>query len=108
MNQTNPTFVLRGRIDHIQLHEGKYFHVVTTPAPDAYSKPSRYKLASSQQLGNEGSEITVQVTVSGSVFEKQYRDKQSGIQKIYHEANVYMNAVPATPQQVQQVTSKTA
>lgn len=107
MNQ-NPTFILKGRIDHIQLHEGRYFHVVTTPAPDAYTKPSRYKLSSRQQLGTEGAEITVQVTISGSVFEKSYRDKQTGIQKVYHEANVYMDAVPATPQQVQQTTSKTA
>lgn len=102
----NPTFILKGRIDHIQLHEGRYFHVVTTPAPDAYSKPSRYKLASKNQLGQEGQEITVQVTVSGSVYEKQYTDRNTGIKKTFHEPNVYMEAVPATPQQVQQTVSK--
>lgn len=108
MNQTNPTFILKGRIDHIQMHEGRYFHVVTTPAPDAYSKPSRYKLASRQQLGTEGAEVTVQVTISGSVYEKNYRDKNTGIQKVFHEANVFMDAVPATPQQVSQTLSKSA
>lgn len=94
MNHQNPTFTLRCRIDHIQLHEGAYYHVVTTPAPDAYSKPSRYKLRSRQQLGTEGAEITVTVTISGSVYEKNYRDKHSGINKVFHEANVFMDATP--------------
>lgn len=101
---SNPTFVLKGRIDHIQMHEGNYFHVVTTPAPDAYSKPSRYKLRSRQQLGTEGAEVTFQVTVSGSVYEKNYRDKNTGINKVFHEANVFMDAVPASSQQVQQLS----
>lgn len=104
----NPTFQLKGRVDFVQLHEGSYFHTVTTPAPDAYSKPSRYKLRSPQQLGSVGAEITVDVTISGSVYEKNYRDKQTGINKIFHEANVYMDASPVKISGLQQPASKSA
>lgn len=104
----NPTFVLKARVDHVQLHEGAFYHVVTTPAPDAYSKPSRYKLRSKDQLGTVGAEITVDVTVSGSVYEKNYRDKQTGINKVFHEANVYMDASPVNINRLQQPAAKSA
>lgn len=104
----NPSFTLKGRVDFVQLHEGAYFTVVTTPAPDAYSKPSRYKLRSASQLGVPGQEITVDVTVSGSVYEKNYRDKQTGINKVFHEANVYMDAAPVNLNRQQQPAVKSA
>lgn len=86
------TFQMKCRIDTIEQHNGAFFHIVTTPAQDAYSKPSSFKLRSPQQLGNAGNEVTLDVTVSGSVFKKNYRDSQTGIQKQFHEANVYLEA----------------
>ena len=43
-----------GRIDYVSKFEGKFDHIITTPAPDEFSKPSVVRIASSQKLGDSG------------------------------------------------------
>lgn len=88
-------FQLTGRIDDTQFDNGKYRYLLVTPAPDAYSQPSSYKLQSDNQLGQIGQEITVDVEMSGFVRKKPYEDKQTRQPKIYWEDNVIFRATPA-------------
>lgn len=97
---------MRGKIDHTEFYNGNYITIITTPAPDAYSKPESFKLRSPNQLGAVGSEIAVTVSVRGYVRKKPYVDKSTGQQKTYWEENVFMDATlatskpqPATPRQ---------
>lgn len=91
------------RIDFFEQHNGKFFTVITMPAPDAFSHPSRYKLSSDRVIGQQGMVMDVQVELSGMVRQRNYFDKQTGQQKSFQEADVYLNAVGWQPsQQAQQ------
>lgn len=93
-----PSFNMKCRIDFSEFHNGRYSTYVTTPAPDAYTQPSSYRLYSESQLGNSGSEITVTCTIRGFIRNKSYQDKQTGQQKVFHEDNVFFDATLAGQQ----------
>ena len=86
---------LTGRIESQDFYNGNYTTVIATPAPDAYSQPSSYKIRSSNQLGSVKSEITVWVEISGFVKDKPYKDRQTGENKIFQEANVFFEVCEA-------------
>lgn len=88
---------LIGRIDFAELHNGRFYTVVTTPAPDAYSHPSRFKLQSAQQIGQLGQTFEFSLDVSGIVREKPYQDKNTGMRKTFYESDVYLNVVSFKP-----------
>lgn len=93
MTADDLTFQARARIDHVEFHNGKHFTVVTTPAPDEFSHPSRFKLQSQNPIGQQGQTVDFTGFLTGTVRPKQYIDKQTGMQKIYQEADVYINVV---------------
>lgn len=43
-----------GRLDHVSKFENKFDHIITTAAPDEFSKPSVLRLSSSTRLGAPG------------------------------------------------------
>lgn len=86
-----------GRIDFCENHNGKVFTIVTTPAVDAYSHPSRFKVVSQQPFGGLGQTFEINLSVAGVVREKSYRDKQTGFNKTFHEADVYLHVVSTKP-----------
>lgn len=62
-------FQMNGRIEFSEFYNGKYISLITTPAPDPYSQPSKFKVNSESQLGAIGQEVSLDVTVSGFVRE---------------------------------------
>lgn len=86
-------FTMKCRIDDAEFVNNSNFYTVSTPVPDAYSHPNSYRLRSLNQLGDVGQEIFVDVVVSGYVRRKPYQDKKTGQPKVYHEQNVFFDAV---------------
>jgi hypothetical protein len=84
---------MKARIDSSEFHNDRYTTQVTTPAPDNYSQPSSFKLSSSKELGPVKGEITVMVSVRGFIKHKPYKDKNTGQNKVFHEANVFLDVV---------------
>lgn len=85
-------FQLKGRIEETQFDNGSYRYLLVTPAPDAYSQPSSYKLQSDNQIGQPGQEVVVNVRMSGFVRKKPYNDKKTQQPKVYWEDNVILKA----------------
>ncbi len=83
--------LLKCRIDKIKQHEGRFFHNVTCPAPDAYSQPSSFAVTSDSQFAAPGEEVTIQVAVSG--FLKPFGYTKDGIQQKGERPNVFLNFV---------------
>jgi len=96
MSQLAFTF-FGARIDFSEFHSGKHFTVITMPAADSFSHPTRYKLSSVNPIGNPGLVVDVQVAISGIVREKRYPDKQTGQMKTYQEADVFFNVIGSAP-----------
>lgn len=90
-------FQMLARIDSSEFHNQRYYTVVTTPAPDAFSHPARFKVQSQQPIGQVGQNLKLTVAVSGIVRERPYRDKQTGQQKVFQEGDVYLNVVTSEP-----------
>lgn len=90
-------FAMIARIEHSEFHNNRHYTIVTTPAPDAFSHPSKFKVQSDQPLGPNGSSVDLQVSVGGIVRDKQYRDKNTGHNKTFYEADVYLNVIAAKP-----------
>lgn len=95
-------FQLKGRIDSAEQHNGRYYTVVTTPAPDQFSHPSRFKVGSQQPIGTPGQHIQATVSVRGIVREKSYRDKNTGMMKTFNEDSIFLDVVNVQPLQVNQ------
>lgn len=97
------------RIEHSEFYNNQHYTVVTTPAPDAFSHPARFRLQSQQPLGTQHQTVDIVVQVTGLVREKQYRDKNTGQMKQFNEGVVFLNVVSCSPskniQPAQQVAS---
>lgn len=57
--------VIQGRIEHISKYNDKIEHIVITPSPDAYSKPSLMLVKSNSRLGGVGDEVKVFCVFNG-------------------------------------------
>jgi hypothetical protein len=79
------------RIEKTEFYSGKNYTVVSSPAPDEFSHPSRFRLQSQHPLGNVGTRLDVVVNVSGIVRTKNFTDKQTHQQKQFDEASVYFD-----------------
>lgn len=92
------------RIEHSEFYNNMHYTVVTMPAPDAFSHPSRFRLQSKQPLGAQGQNVDITVDVGGLVREKQFRDKNTGQIKQFNEGVVFLNVVSCSPaKQIQPV-----
>jgi hypothetical protein len=56
---------IKGRIDAVRRHEGFRFTRMTTPAPDAYTKPAVVEVRSREALGQVGDEVSVVCDLGG-------------------------------------------
>lgn len=83
MSDNKPTTIrpmqvmVRGRVEASRTHEGTRFTRITTPAPDAYSRPQVVEIRSKQPLGPKGDEVTVLATLGGftrKAFEFKHKD----------------------------------
>mgnify|MGYP003375598560 CR=1 FL=1 len=62
--KVNQIFI-QGRIEHLTKFEDKFEHIIVTPAPDAYSKPSLMRVNASSRLGQRGEEVKVLCVFNG-------------------------------------------
>lgn len=83
------------RIESTDFFQNKNYTVVSSPAPDAFSHPSKYRLTSDKPLGNNGTVMDIDCTMRGMVRLKNYIDKQTGQQKTYNECDVYFDVYAA-------------
>jgi len=81
------------RIEKGEFYQGKQYTVVSAPAPDAFSHPSRYRITSDQQLGQVGQLIDIEATMRGVVRGKSFTDKNTGQVRHYDECDVYFDVV---------------
>jgi|GEM_PF-4983404 len=87
------------RIEKTEFFQGKQYTVVSSPAPDAFSHPSKYRLTSDQPLGQAGNLIDVDATARGIVVPKPFVDKNTGQQKSYDNASVFFDVFAFRPHQ---------
>lgn len=90
-------FKMIARIESTEFHEQKYYTVVTTPAPDAFSHPNRFKVTSDQMIGQLTQAVELELSVGGIVREKPYQDKVTRQPKVFMEAQVYLNVISSKP-----------
>ena len=90
-------FAMIARVNQSEFHNNRYYTIVTTPAPDAFSHPSRFKVQSDQPIGQPNQDVELTLAVNGMVREKAYKDKQTNQPKVFHEADVYLNVITAKP-----------
>lgn len=57
--------VVVGRLDASRRYQKIHFSRITTPAPDAYSRPQVVEVRSKSKLGDLGDEITVVARLGG-------------------------------------------
>ena len=86
-------FNMLARIESSEFYNNRYFTIVTCPAVDAYSHPSKFKVTSPQPIGQPHQTFELLLSVGGVVREKTFRDKNTGQQKNFHEADVYLEVV---------------
>lgn len=92
------TVNLKGvRIEKTEFWQGKQYTVVSAPAPDAFSHPSKFRLSSDNPLGQIGSLIDVDCSLRGVVVQKAYLDKNTGQQKIIDNASTYFDVFAVRP-----------
>ena len=76
------------RIGRAEQYNGKFYTVVSVPAPDQFSHPSKYRFQSGMMLGQPGMFIDVKANMQGIVRPKSYFDKQTGQQRNYDDTAV--------------------
>jgi len=91
-----------GRIDLVEFHNGKHYSVVTSPAVDAYSHPSKFKVVSDNPFGQVNQTFEIQCSMGGIVRPRQYKDANTGQPRVFQEADVYLNVVSVKPYVPQQ------
>lgn len=62
--KANQIFV-QGRIEHVTKFNDKFEHIIITPAPDAYSKPSLMRVNATNRLGSKDEDVKVLCTYQG-------------------------------------------
>jgi hypothetical protein len=95
------------RIDSAEVYNNKMYTVVSTPAPDQFSHPSKYRVTSDKAIGVTGALVDIDCTMRGMVRSKNYKDTNTGQQKTYIETDVYFDVYAVrlhAPQQQQSLT----
>jgi hypothetical protein len=83
------------RVEKSEFYQQKHYTVVASPAPDAFSFPSKFRVTSDKPIANVGSVMDLQLSMRGVVRPKSFVDKQTGQQKSYDECDVYFDVVSA-------------
>lgn len=88
------TVNLQGKITNVRTWEKKFYTQIITPAPDPYSKPSSFEIASDAQFGTPGQEVKITCALSGFINEFQYNDKQNpAIKHTGYKAQCYLTHI---------------
>lgn len=88
------------RIDSSEFYKEKTYTTVSTPAPDQFSHPSKYRVTSEKPIGNVGAVVDIDCTMRGMVRPKNYKDKDTGQPKTYIETDVYFDVYAVRVHQV--------
>jgi len=101
-------FELIAKIDYsMQTNNGRVLTVVTEPAKDEFSHPSRFKLYSEQALGAQGQVVQVKGHLNGVIKRRNWIDKATGQQREIDDDSTFLNvdnAVPYVPPQDKKVS----
>lgn len=83
-----------GRLEASRRFEKTVFSRITTPAPDAYSRPQVVEIRSKTKLGDVGEEITVTAKLGGYT-RKPFRatDKETGETSMVTPVDMTLDAV---------------
>lgn len=84
---------IKGRIDSQRQYNGSFYAELTTPAPDAYSKPQVFQIRSKSQIGQNGQEVSIVCRLDGYIESFQFRNKQSGIMETGSKPHVFLEVV---------------
>lgn len=85
------------RVESSEIYQNKNYTIVSVPAPDAYSHPSKFRVTSDRALGVIGSVLDLDCSIRGMVRPKKYVDKTTGQQKEYIETDVYFDVFAVRP-----------
>ncbi len=86
-----------GRIEHSEQYKGRWYVIVITPALDAYSAPSRFKLVHEYSLGAVGEEISVRCSLRGYLRRREWTDPQNGQVRQIRNVDVVFTVIPDAP-----------
>ena len=67
--------MIAGRIEHVSKFDGKFDHIIVTPASDSYSKPAYTRVSSVQKLGDAGDEVKTVCLFNG--WPNNYQNKNN-------------------------------
>jgi hypothetical protein len=70
--KVNQIFI-QGRIEHVTKFNDNFEHIIITPAPDAYSKPSLMRVNASTRLGQKEEDVKVLCYFNG--WSNNYKNK---------------------------------
>lgn len=70
--------VISGRIQKIQKRGDYFVHLITLPAPDAYSAPSTVEVLAQRRLGDTEEDVRIRVRIGG--YRRSYKatDRETG------------------------------
>ena len=71
--KANQMFI-QGRIQHVTKFNDKFEHIIITPAPDEYSKPSLMRVNSDGRLGAKDDDVKVLCSFNG--WPNKYKNAQ--------------------------------
>lgn len=94
--------MLGARIEKSEFYAGKHYTIISLPAPDSFSFPSKYKLQSQAPLGQQGTFIDCTVNIQGIVKTKTIIDRNNGQQRVFDDATVLLECTHYTAAQVKQ------
>ena len=81
------------RIDNFTRGENGFFTEVTVPAPDAFDKPSVYKIRSRSVIGQKGDFVDLDCKLSGYIKVVYFEDKETKEKKEYRNDVVFFNLI---------------
>jgi hypothetical protein len=86
--------LLKGKIVDSQLVNGNYFTNIAQPSVDEFAQPSMFRVMSLMTLGAINDLVQLQISFSGYIKNRPYKDKQTGENKVYVDQILYMRAEP--------------
>ena len=82
-----------GRLDRVSKYEQRFEHVVTTPAPDEFSKPSVVRVQAASRLGDVGEMLKVLCVFNGWPNFYDMVDKNTGEKRTVYDTKGFFQAV---------------
>jgi hypothetical protein len=86
--------LLKGKIMESSVVNGNYFTNIAQPSVDEFAQPSMFRVMSQVTLGAINDLVQLQVSFSGYIKNRPYKDKTTGENKVYVDQVLYMKAEP--------------